>query len=59
MSIVQSNGRATRPSGVTGKGFLPGQSANPGDRPKGLARRVREVVAGSGGREQLMRPRLV
>ena len=26
---------AKRPGGVTGKGFLPGQSGNPGGRPKG------------------------
>ena len=31
-----------RPGGVTGKGFLPGHSGNPGGRPKGLAERVRQ-----------------
>jgi hypothetical protein len=46
--MVESNGRTTRPGGVTGKGFLPGQSANPGGRPRGLARRVREIVGDDG-----------
>ena len=36
----QNNAPAT--GGVTGKGFMPGQSGNPGGRPKGLARRIRE-----------------
>lgn len=31
-----------RLGGVTGKGFLPGQSGNPGGRPKGLVSLVRE-----------------
>ncbi len=30
--------------GVTGKGFLPGRSGNPGGRPKGLAERVRRAT---------------
>ena len=34
--------------GVTGKRFVPGQSGNPGGRPKGLARRVREIVGDDG-----------
>lgn len=51
MTVVESNGRTTRVGGVTGKGFLPGQSANPGGRPRGLARRVREIVGADG--EQL------
>jgi hypothetical protein len=38
---VQSNGQTTL-GGVTGKGFMPGQSGNPGGRPKGLVRRIRE-----------------
>ena len=34
--------------GVTRRGFVPGQSGNPGGRPKGLARRVRELVGDNG-----------
>ena len=34
--------------GVTGRGFTPGVSGNPGGRPKGLARRVRELVGDNG-----------
>ena len=34
----------TAPGGVTGKGFLPGRSVNPGGRPKGLAERVRRAT---------------
>jgi hypothetical protein len=48
MSIVQSNGQTTRPGGVTGAGFKPGVSGNPGGRPKGLSRRVRELVGENG-----------
>ncbi len=33
-----------RPGGVTGKGFLPGRSGNPGGRPKGLAEQVRQAT---------------
>lgn len=33
--------------GITGNGFKPGQSGNPGGRPKGLARTVRDVCGGS------------
>ena len=32
------------PGGVTGKGFLPGVSGNPGGRPQGLAQRVRRAT---------------
>src|SRR5439155_11377299 len=38
----------TRRGGVTGAGFLPGASGNPGGRPKGLGRRVRELVGEDG-----------
>jgi hypothetical protein len=48
MTVAQNNGRTTRPGGVTGSGFLPGQSGNPGGRPKGLSRRVRELVGDDG-----------
>ncbi len=33
------------PGGVTGKGFLPGQSGNPGGRPRGLAANIREATS--------------
>ena len=48
MSIVQSRPETTRAGGVTGKGFTPGVSGNPGGRPKGLSRRVRELVGDDG-----------
>ncbi len=44
---VQSNGAATRgrgSGGASGNGFKPGQSGNPGGRPKGLAAAIRETV---------------
>jgi len=52
MSLVQDNGERTAPQfgGVTGKGFVPGQSGNPGGRPKGLSRYVRELVGDDGRR---------
>jgi Family of unknown function (DUF5681) len=46
MSSVQNNGRTT--GGITGKGFRPGQSGNPGGRPKGLAKATRELVGEDG-----------
>ena len=49
MSIVQRRPETTRIGGVTGKGFTPGVSGNPGGRPKGLSRRVRELVGEDGG----------
>jgi hypothetical protein len=49
MSIVQHRPETTRYGGVTGKGFTPGVSGNPGGRPKGLSRRVRELVGEDGG----------
>ena len=46
VSTVKNNGRTT--GGVTGKGFMPGQSGNPRGRPKGLARATRELVGEDG-----------
>jgi Family of unknown function (DUF5681) len=46
MSSVQNNGRTT--GGVTGKGFMPGQSGNPRGRPQGLAKATRELVGDDG-----------
>jgi hypothetical protein len=48
MSAVENKPDTTRPGGVTGRGFLPGQSGNPSGRPKGLSRRVRELVGNDG-----------
>lgn len=48
MSSVENGHVTTREGGVTGKGFVPGYSGNPGGRPKGLARRVRELVGSDG-----------
>jgi len=46
MSGAQNNGTTT--GGITGKGFRPGQSGNPGGRPKGLANATRELVGEDG-----------
>ena len=46
MSSVQNNGGAT--GGVTGRGFRPGRSGNPGGRPQGLAKATRELVGEDG-----------
>jgi uncharacterized protein DUF5681 len=48
MSAVQKRPETTRLGGATGAGFMPGQSGNPGGRPKGLGRRVRELVGEDG-----------
>ena len=42
MISFQNNGRTT--GGCTRRGFLPGQSGNPGGRPKGLAKLCRELT---------------
>jgi uncharacterized protein DUF5681 len=44
----ENNVVTTLRGGVTRAGFLPGQSGNPGGRPKGLSRRVRELVGEDG-----------
>jgi hypothetical protein len=46
MRSAQNNRTTT--GGVTGKGFRPGQSGNPGGRPKGLAKATRELVGEDG-----------
>lgn len=43
---VESNAPST--GGITGNGFKPGKSGNPGGRPKGLARLAREATGGDG-----------
>lgn len=45
---VENNGSGTRTGGVTGRGFLPGHSGNPGGRPKGLAAAARAAVGDDG-----------
>jgi hypothetical protein len=47
MNVVQNSVKTTKIGGVTGAGFVPGQSGNPGGKPKGIARTVREVCGGS------------
>lgn len=50
-ALVQSKGETTQTDlagGVTGKGFMPGQSGNPGGRPRGLQRRVRDEFGNDG-----------
>ena len=47
MSNAENNHETTRPGGITGNGFKPGQSGNPGGRPKGVARTVRDACGGS------------
>ena len=48
MTVVEIKSETTRRGGVTGAGFVPGVSGNPGGRPKGLARTVRELVGEDG-----------
>ena len=48
MSTTVQNKAGTTLGGVTGRGFVPGISGNPGGRPKGLTRRVRELVGDDG-----------
>jgi len=44
---VHNNGETTL-GGITGRGFLPGQSGNPGGRRRGLARMTREKLGHEG-----------
>lgn len=44
MAVENNAETGRRLGGVTGKGFVPGQSGNPGGRPRALARMVREAV---------------
>jgi hypothetical protein len=44
--MPDNNGRTT--GGITRRGFRPGQSGNPGGRPKGLARATRELLGDDG-----------
>lgn len=41
---AEHNGSGAGTGGVTGKGFMPGQSGNPAGRPRGLAAAVRETL---------------
>ena len=47
MNPAENNPETTRLGGITGNGFKPGQSGNPGGRPKGLAKTVRDLCGGS------------
>jgi hypothetical protein len=46
VGTVQNNGPTT--GGVTGKGFQPGRSGNPGGRPQSLAKATRALVGEDG-----------
>lgn len=47
---LAENSVETASPGVIGRPFAPGMSGNPGGRPKGLARYVRELVGDDGRR---------
>jgi len=46
MTSAENNGGTA--GGITGRGFRPGQSGNPGGRPRSLAKITREVVGDDG-----------
>ena len=46
MELVSNNGETTQLGGVTGRGFMPGQSGNPSGRPRGIAKAVSERCGG-------------
>jgi hypothetical protein len=48
VASVENNVGTARVGGITGRGFRPGMSGNPGGRPRGLRRQVRDLV-GEGG----------
>jgi hypothetical protein len=48
VTAVENSATTTHVGGITGAGFTPGISGNPGGRPKGLTRRVRELVGENG-----------
>lgn len=48
--MSSDNQRLRIVGGITGKGFEKGKSANPGGRPRGIAKRTRELVGDDGER---------
>ena len=46
VTSVENNGGST--GGITGRGFQPGRSGNPGGRPQSLAKATRALVGKNG-----------